>query len=103
MGEPPLQEDQLKQKELELEGIRQTGQEDMYTILEMHVNVDLEGHEDVNPEDGEPTGVKLPYIVTIDEANGKVLSIRRNYKAGDPLQRNQTHPCLLYTSPSPRD
>jgi hypothetical protein len=91
LGEPPLQEDQLKQKELELEGIRQTGQEDMYTILEMHVNVDLEGHEDVNPEDGEPTGVKLPYIVTIDEANGKVLSIRRNYKAGDPLKRKQDY------------
>ena len=91
LGEPPLQEDQLKQKELELEGIRQTGQEDMYTILEMHVNVDLEGHEDVSPEDGEPTGVKLPYIVTIDEANGKVLSIRRNYKAGDPLKRKQDY------------
>jgi hypothetical protein len=91
LGEPPLQEDQLKQKELELEGIRQTGQEDMYTILEMHINVDLEGHEDVNPEDGEPTGVKLPYIVTIDEANGKVLSIRRNYKAGDPLKRKQDY------------
>ena len=91
LGEPPLQEDQLKQKELELEGIRQTGQEDMYTILEMHVNVDLEGHEDVNPEDGEPTGVKLPYIVTIDEANGKVLSIRRNYKAEDPLKRKQDY------------
>ena len=65
LGEPPLQEDQLKQKELELEGIRQTGQEDMYTILEMHVNVDLEGYEDLNPEDGEPTGIKLPYIITI--------------------------------------
>ena len=91
LGEPPLQEDQLKQKELELEGIRQTGQEDMYTILEMHVNVDLEGHEDVSPEDGEPTGVKLPYIVTIDEANGKVLSIRRNYKAEDPLKRKQDY------------
>jgi hypothetical protein len=91
LGEPPLQEDKLKQKELELEGIKQTGQEDMYTILEMHVNVDLDGHEDVNPEDGEPTGIKLPYIVTIDEANGKVLSIRRNYKAEDPLKKKQDY------------
>jgi len=91
LGEPPLQEDKLKQKELELEGIKQTGQEDMYTILEMHVNVDLDGHEDVNPEDGEPTGIKLPYIVTIDEANGKVLSIRRNYKADDPLKKKQDY------------
>ena len=47
----------------------------------MHVDLDLEGYEDVNPEDEEPTGIKLPYIVTIDEANGKVLSIRRNYEA----------------------
>ncbi len=91
LGEPPFQENQLKQKELELEGVTQTGTEDMYTILEMHVNVDLDGHEDVDPEDGEPTGIKLPYIVTIDEANGKVLSIRRNYKADDPLKKKQDY------------
>ena len=91
LGEPPLQEDALKQKELELEGIRQTGTEDMYTILEMHVNLDLDGHEDVDPEDGEPTGIKLPYIITIDEANSKVLSIRRNYKAQDPLKKKQDY------------
>jgi hypothetical protein len=91
LGEPPLQQDQLKQKELELEGIQQNGTEDMYTVLEMHVNVDLDGYEDVNPEDGEPTGIKLPYIITIDEANGKVLSIRRNYEAGDPLKKKKDY------------
>jgi len=91
LGEPPLQEDQLKQKELELEGIKQNGSEDMYTILEMHVNIDLDGYEDVNPEDGEPTGIKLPYIVTVDEANGKVLSIRRNYGETDPLKRKKDY------------
>jgi hypothetical protein len=91
LGEPPLQEDQLKQKELELEGIRQNGSEDMYTILEMHVNIDLDGYEDVNPEDGEPTGIRLPYIVTIDEANGKVLSIRRNYEADDALKKKKDY------------
>jgi len=89
LGEPPLKEDALKQKELELEGIQQNGTEDMYTILEMHVNVDLDGHEDVDPEDGEPTGIKLPYIITIDEANQKILSIRRNYGEQDPLKNNQ--------------
>ena len=115
LGEPPVQQDQLKQKELELEGITQTGSEDMYTILEMHVNVDLEGYEDLNPEDGEPTGIKLPYIITIDEANSKVLSIRRNYEPTDPLKKKKEYfvhykflpgmgfYCLLYTSPSPRD
>ena len=91
LGEPPVREDQLKQKELELEGIRQNGAEDMYTVLEMHVNVDLEGHEDVNPEDNEPTGIKLPYIVTIDEANSKVLSIRRNYGEQDPLKKKKDY------------
>ena len=91
LGEPPIQEDKLKQKERELEGIQQNGQEDMYTILEMHIDMDLEGHEDVNPEDGEPTGIKLPYIITIDEANGKVLSIRRNYGEQDPLKKKKDY------------
>ena len=91
LGEPPVVENQLKQKELELEGITQNGSEDMYTILEMHVNVDLDGYEDVNPEDGEPTGIKLPYIITMDEANGKILSIRRNYAAEDPLKKKKDY------------
>ena len=91
LGEPPVVEDQLKQKERELEGMTQSGQEDMFTILEMHVNVDLEGYEDVNPEDGEPTGVQLPYIITIDEANGKILSIRRNFDAEDVLKRKKDY------------
>ena len=91
LGEPPVVEDQLKQKERELEGITQSGQEDMFTILEMHVNVDLEGYEDVNPEDGEPTGIQLPYIITVDEANGKILSIRRNYEPTDPLKNKKDY------------
>jgi len=91
LGEPPLQEDQIKQKELELEGIQQNGTEDMFTILEMHVNVDLDGYEDVNPEDNEPTGIQLPYIITIDEANGKVLSIRRNFEPNDPLKKKKDY------------
>ena len=91
LGEPPVQENQLKQKELELEGITQNGQEDMFTILEMHVNVDLDGYEDVNPEDNEPTGIQLPYIITVDEANGKILSIRRNYEPTDPLKNKKDY------------
>jgi len=91
LGEPPIQEDALKQKERELEGVQQNGQEDMYTILEMHVNLDLEGFEDMDPETDEPTGVKLPYIVTIDEANSKILSIRRNYGEEDPLKKKKDY------------
>ena len=49
----------------------------------MHVNLDLPGFEDVDPATGEPTGIKLPYVVTIAEANTKILSIRRNYLKED--------------------
>ncbi len=72
LGTPPITENQLEAKERELEGISKDGQEDQYTILEMHVNLDLPGFEDMG-QDGEPTGIKLPYIVTIAEANNKVL------------------------------
>ena len=56
-------------------------------MLECHVNLDLEGFEDVG-SDGEPTGIKLPYLVTVDEGSRKVLSIRRNY-APDDLKKNK--------------
>ena len=49
----------------------------MYTLLECHVTLDLEGFEDLG-QDGEATGIKLPYIVTVEEGTRKVLSIRRN-------------------------
>ena len=54
----------------------------MFTLLECHVDLDIEGFEDVNSQ-GEPTGIKLPYIVTIEEGSREVLSIRRNYEVGD--------------------
>ena len=87
LGKPPITENELTKKEHELEGITKDKQEDVYTLLECHVNLDLEGYEDMNAEDGEPTGIKLPYIVTVDEANFKILSIRRNYKLNDPLKK----------------
>jgi hypothetical protein len=72
------------EKERELEGTKKTGKPgDVYTLLECHINLDLEGFEDIDP-DGEPTGIKLPYIVTIEEGSTKVLSIRRNYAPNDP-------------------
>ena len=89
LGQPADIENKLEQKERELEGTRKSGRpDDMYTLLECHVNLDLEGFEDMGP-DGEPTGIKLPYIVTIDETSSKILSIRRNYKAEDP-KKNKT-------------
>jgi hypothetical protein len=56
------------------------------TLLECHVDLDLEGYEDVDDE-GEPTGIKIPYIVTISQDNGKVLSIRRNFLEDDATQK----------------
>ena len=56
------------------------------TIMECHVDLDLEGYEDLD-EDGEPTGIKVPYVVTISQDNGQILSIRRNYREDDELKR----------------
>ena len=56
------------------------------TILEVHADLDLEGYEELDDE-GEPTGIKVPYIVTISEDNGQILSIRRNYQEDDELKK----------------
>jgi hypothetical protein len=78
--------DKITDKERELEGMSKTAKgEKLYTLLECHVNLDLEGFEDVG-EDGEPTGIKLPYVVTIEEGSQKVLSVRRNFAPNDPLK-----------------
>ena len=86
LGAPPVVENELQDKKLELEGIAKDGQEDQYTLYEVHTNLDLEGYEDMG-EDGEPTGIKLPYVITVSQAGNKVLSIRRNYAAEDPLRK----------------
>jgi hypothetical protein len=80
--------DELRKKERELEGTRKSGkQDDIYTLLECHVNLDLEGFEEKNSE-GEETGIKLPYIVTVEEGSRTVLSIRRNYDPDD-IKKNK--------------
>ena len=84
LGTPGYQENEVEKKERELEGQRKSKDDDIYTLLECHVNLDLEGFEDQNQQTGEPSGIKIPYIVTVEEANRKVLSIRRNYEIGDP-------------------
>ena len=87
LGKPPIIEDKVEEKEKELAGTKKVGkQEDVYTLLECHVNLDLEGFEEVG-EDGEPTGIKLPYIVTIEEGSRTVLSIRRNFAPNDPNKK----------------
>ena len=86
LGEPPVTENQLEEKKLQLEGISKDGQEDQYTLYEMHTNLDLAGYEDTD-ENGLPTGIKLPYIITFADDNQTILSIRRNFKVDDPLKK----------------
>jgi hypothetical protein len=76
--------DKVRQKVDELEGIKSSYTDDVRTILEIHVLLDLEDFPDINPATGEPTGIKLPYIVAIDKDSSEVLSIRRNYREEDP-------------------
>ena len=83
---PPgsVTDNELEKKERELDGTKKTGkQEPVYNLLECHVNLDLEGFEEVDAE-GQPTGIKLPYIVTVEEGSRLVLSIRRNYAPNEP-------------------
>ena len=80
----------IRQTGNELQGVRPSYGDDVHTLLEIHTEIDLEGFEDVGP-DGEPTGVKLPYIVTVDEDSGQVLSVVRNYRQADPLRRKRQY------------
>jgi len=77
-----MNESELEKKERALEGTTRGRDDRMYTLLECHVDLDLDGFEDAG-QDGEPTGIKLPYIVTLEEGTRKILSIRRNYEVGD--------------------
>jgi len=87
LGEPgDVPESSLDKKERQLEGIRKGKQEDVFTLIECHINLDLEGFED-RGQDGEPTGIKLPYIVTIEENSRQILAIRRNFNVGDNLKQ----------------
>ena len=83
---PPgaMTNNELEKKERELEGTKKSGKaEPVYNLLECHVNLDLEGFEEVDGE-GQPTGIKLPYIVTVEEGSRLVLSIRRNFAPNEP-------------------
>ena len=82
--------DEVRQKVDEIQGTSKTYSDDVYTLLEMHVDLDLEGFEDMSP-DGEPTGIQLPYIVTLDQSSGEVLSVRRNFEENAELARKQQY------------
>ena len=77
----------VKEEINKLSGMEPTYDDGEVSLLyEVHCNLELEGYEDMD-EDGEPTGVKLPYIVTLDTHSSEILSIRRNYKEDDTLKK----------------
>ncbi|MGA0120771.1 MAG: portal protein [Methylophilaceae bacterium] len=80
----------IQEKYDELEGVKKGDYNGQYELLEMHVDLDLEGFENMG-ENGEPTGLKLPYVVTVEQGTGKVLSIYRNYLPNDPLFMRQKY------------
>ena len=80
----------IQEKYDELEGVQKSEYSGQYQLLEMHVDLDIEGYENVG-EDGEPTGLKLPYVVTLEQGTGKILSIYRNYLENDPMFMRQKY------------
>ena len=89
MPEPVDVFDEVEKKIAEKMGFRATT-DDRYKILEMQVDLDLPGYEDTDDE-GEPTGIALPYIVTIEKANNIVLAIRRNWRPEDEHKKKRNH------------
>jgi chaperonin GroES len=88
LGDPDYDLDEVEKKIAEQMGFDATN-DDRYKILEMNVNLDLEGYED--EDDGEKTGIALPYIVTIDKGTSEILSIRRNWNQFDEQQKRREH------------
>jgi hypothetical protein len=89
LGDPVNTIEEVEKKIAEKLGFRATT-DDRYKLLEMQVDLDLAGYEDVD-DDGEETGIALPYIVTIEKSTQTVLSIRRNYKPDDKLKHKRNH------------
>ena len=83
----------IQQKMDQIDGEKPSyyGMSDMTELFEVHVNLDLEGFEDINPRNGEPSGISLPYIVTIDRNSNSILSVYRNYNEEDPLKRKNEY------------
>ena len=89
LGTPDNVLDEVEKKIAEKLGFRATS-DDRFKVLEMHVNLDLPGYEHKD-EDGEPTGIALPYVVTIEKGSMTVLSIRRNWDPEDETHQKRQH------------
>ena len=89
LGDPVNTLDEVEKKIAERMDFKATT-DDRYKILEMHVHLDLEGYEHED-EDGEPTGIALPYVVTIEKGTNNVLAIRRNWEPDDETYAKRNH------------
>ena len=89
LGEPSDILDEVEKKIAEKMGFRATT-DSRYKVLEMHVNLDLPGYEDKD-EDGEPTGIALPYVVTLEKGSRNILAIRRNWDPNDKTCQKRQH------------
>jgi hypothetical protein len=88
LGEPMRVMDEIEKQKATEQGFN-ASVDDRFQVLEMHVDINLSGYEDT--EDGEPTGVALPYVVTIEKGTQTVLAIRRNWLEGDPKKKKRQH------------
>jgi hypothetical protein len=88
LGEPSHDIEEVEKKIAEKMGFNAT-MDDRYKLLEMHVDLDLPGYED--EEDGEPTGIALPYVVTLERGTGDILAIRRNWNPDDKTKQKRNH------------
>ncbi len=89
LGEPAHVIDEVEERIAEKMGFNAT-MDDRFHVLEMHVDLDLEGFEDTD-EEGNPTGIALPYIVTLERGTGEILAIRRNWNPDDKTKQKRQH------------
>jgi hypothetical protein len=89
LGDPVNVMDEVEKKIAEKMGFRATT-DDRFKILEMHINLDLPGYEHKD-DDGKPTGIALPYVVTIEKGTNNVLAIRRNWEPTDDTHAKRNH------------
>jgi len=89
LGSPSTVMDEIEKQKAKESGFN-ASVDDRYQFLEMHVNLDLPGYEDLD-EDGDPTGIALPYVVTIEKGTTTVLAIRRNWLEEDKKKQKRQH------------
>jgi len=89
LGDPINVLTDIEKKKADQQGYK-ASDDDRYQLLEVHVDMEIEGYEDTD-EDGEETGIALPYVITVERGTNEVLAIRRNWNPEDPLKIRRQH------------